>query len=274
MRASVVLTALAALLVGCGADRTVDPVDAQQVASKTGGAASAKLELRMELDAGDQALSQEEEEELAAMTFSARGVIGEHGRLMRVTYVFPAGAFGVDKPGDVTFEAILDADAGDMYVQYSKEIGIELPPGKSWMHIRDESLQGFQQSNDPSQMVAYLNAAGELDRVGEEQVRGVDTVRYSATIDVEKAAQNVGGGMGEDLKKSLEGLKELGIREIPMDVWIDDDSYLRRLDLDWELPGKKGARMQVELELWDFGEPVDVRLPPESKVVEQEDLEG
>ena len=263
--------ALVLLTVGCGAQGAVD---AEEVAAKTGGAASAKLDMWMSADPGDEALSAEEEEELSYLTFSATGAIAEHGRLFRLSYIYPAKTLGLEQAGDVEFDAILDARRGELYVKYGKEIGIDLPPGKSWVHMSARDLQGNEASSDPSQMVAYLYAAGELDREGEERVRGVPTVKYAATIDVAKAYENLGGTPGKDLQKSFESLKKAGVREIPMDVWIDDAGYSRRIDLNWELPDTKGARLKMHMELWDFGKPVDVRLPAASTVVEQQDLDG
>ena len=276
MRAFVLLTVAAALLAGCGAAQEASTVDLDSVASKT-GASSARIELDMAVEAQNEAaLSEKEREELSYLTFHAAGAVAEHGRFYELTYLYPRRAFGLEGSGDIEFDAILDAKSGDMYVSYGPDLGLELPPGKRWVHMQDDSLQGANSANDPSQMVSYLRAASEggLENLGQEQVRGVRTTRYAVVVSVERA-EDVLGAQDESTKKSLEALREAGFDEIPMEVWIDGDDYARRVVLDWVLPGPDGTRggtMKMKLEMWDFGADIEVAAPAESTVIEEEDL--
>jgi hypothetical protein len=276
MRALACLVLLAALVAGCGASSGAESVDLENAATKT-GAASARIEMDMALDADATKLSAKDREEMALLTFKASGEIAEHGRLYRLRYVYPRKAFGLEGKGDVTFEALLDSESGDIYVAYGPELDIPLPAGKRWVHMQDDSLQGFGNANDPAMMVSYLKAAGDLDRVGEAEVRGVATTRYSGTIDLDRAKEEL-GAENEGVEEGFDQLKEAGVEELPVEVWIDGEDYVRRLEMDWVFPesigAPKGTRMTLSLEMWDFGAAFDLALPPKSTVVEQEELEG
>jgi hypothetical protein len=275
MRSLTVFALLAALVAGCGAEET-ELFDPQRVAERTSNAASARIAMTVKL-AADEAPPADEAEALAAMNFSATGAIDDHGRLFQLAYTMDGTALGLEA-GDVNFDAVLDMESGDAYFDYPGALDLGLPAGKRWVHMQVEELEGLQSTSDPSSMVAYLYAASDLERVGEERVRGVDTVRYRATMHLDRALEQFPENQRKQMQKSFEMLEEFGIETIPMEVWIDTEDYLRRLDMDWrmdEVPdAPKGARLEIEMEMWDYGADVDVKLPAKSTVVELEDLEG
>ncbi len=58
---------------------------------------------------------------------------------------------------------------------------------------------------------------------------------------------------------------------IPLDVWLDAEQRVRKLELAFELtdPGSdEQARTAMTIELFDYGEPLDVSLPPADDVVD------
>jgi hypothetical protein len=266
-------------LVGCGAQED-ERVDAAQVAAKTGGAATARVEMEIELEVADKTPPPDVAKEIAAASFAATGSIAEHGKLFEFHYTMAASQLGIEQPGDVEFDAIIDGETGDAYFDYPDALDLALPPGKRWVHLRDAELAGLQKSSDPASMVAYLYAAGDLEEVGEERVRGVETTRYEATLDIERAieAQDLPEKARKSLEDSVELLRGAGLNEIPMDVWIDGDGYVRRMNLDMSLDeftgSPEGARVKMHIELWDFGADMGVERPAASTVVELEDLEG
>ncbi len=136
-----------------------------------------------------------------------------------------------------------------------------------------EGLKQQFQSNDPT---ASLNAlrgvSGDVKAVGTEDVRGAKTTHYTATVDLNKAAQQ----SPPEARASIEQLsKQLGTATFPMDAWIDGDGRLRRQRFSMDLskvtapgvaPGTVTGVVTTTVELFDFGTEVDVSEPPADQV--------
>lgn len=118
--------------------------------------------------------------------------------------------------------------------------------------------------SDPSQILQALRGVGGVETVGREKVRGVETTHYRVTVDVATALDQVPAEEREQLGEALE---QLGDEPIPADLWVDDDGYLRRMSMELDEPGGAGT-MELVLEMFDFGEPVDVQAPPPSEVAD------
>lgn len=111
--------------------------------------------------------------------------------------------------------------------------------------------------NDPRQLLNYLSSAdGAPDRVGSDRVRGVATTRYRGRADVQKIAAT----LPEEMRGPFtEALDQVNLTHIPMDVWIDDDDLPRRVETRLEV---QGVRTVSRMEMFGYGEPVQVALPP------------
>ena len=95
---------------------------------------------------------------------------------------------------------------------------------------------------DPTQILEALRGAGAVDAVGPQDVRGVRTTRYDATI-----------ALGEALT------------DAPVSVWIDADGLARRVQVELDGAGPWGSdgegQITMMLELFDYGEPVQIVVP-------------
>ncbi len=125
------------------------------------------------------------------------------------------------------------------------------PPGfattDKWMKssgdLDDDSLANLS----PERLLALLRAASsETERVGEEDVRGSSTVRYRLTVDCEPAILECDG-------------------TAPVEVWIDDEGFVRRISLDDD----DGL---ATFEFFDFGADVDIHAPPADEVVDEDEV--
>ncbi len=128
--------------------------------------------------------------------------------------------------------------------------------------------------SDPSQTLQYLRGAGDdVDEVGEEDVRGEPTTHYGTAIDLDRVAETV-----PEQRRAIEQLIQMsGMREVPTDVWIDDDGRVRRLRLAYEdvrFGSRQEADMTVTIELYDFGAEVDVSPPPPDQVTDISEFQG
>ena len=165
----------------------------------------------------------------------------------------------------------------DETVAYAQVPEGTLPVGRPWLKIDLETLgdlSGIDLAQlaqagqaTPAQYLRWLSAAKDVDRVGEEDVRGVRTTHYRGVIDVQRLIEEQ-----PELRRSLEALD---LDEVPTEVWIDGDGLLRRLTQEYELSsaGEKTST-RVTMELYDFGVEVDVEPPAPEEVFDVSDLIG
>jgi hypothetical protein len=147
--------------------------------------------------------------------------------------------------------------------------------GKEWMKIdMKRATEGLgidvdslqQMGQGPSDQLRMLEqVSDEVTEEGRETVVGVETTHYRATIDLRKYA-------GQDLDKLIE---LMGQSEFPMDVWIDDEQRVRRME--WEQSFDQGgieAHGELVMEYVRFGVPVDIDIPAEDDVFDMTEITG
>jgi hypothetical protein len=125
----------------------------------------------------------------------------------------------------------------------------------------------------PAALLQQLRgAAGDIEELGEEDVRGVSTTRLRVIVDTERAIENSPPETREQLRAFSEasGMPP----EYPMEVWIDDDGLPRRLSTVVEVEDEQVGTVtqQTVLELYDFGIRVDIEEPADDEVVELREL--
>lgn len=151
-----------------------------------------------------------------------------------------------------------------------------------WFSVNAEELATVtgQQSlglgaTDPTQTLEYLRgASSRIDEVGREPVGDVDATHYRATVDLGRSVEPTPGGRRSLVKAAVEQFRsQFGTTEFAVDVWTDDAGLPRRfrfeLDLaDYDRSGRvpEGAIMSFTMELFDYGEPVDIASPPADQV--------
>ncbi len=109
---------------------------------------------------------------------------------------------------------------------------------------------------DPSkQLERQMSAITKVVYVGEEEVSGVKTKHYTATMDGEAAVKMSG--------QSLPSSVTLG-KAIPMNLWLDEQNRPRKLAMDMTIGEKDSMKMVGTMS--KFGEPVTVTAPPASEV--------
>jgi hypothetical protein len=115
---------------------------------------------------------------------------------------------------------------------------------------------------DPTAQLHTLAAVDEVEVVGEEEVRGEPTTHYRGTYDVARALGAARGTQQAALRSSL-GAAAKGVRQAPYDVFLDEEGRLRRLTQTIEVPSSaQTLTITTTLELYDFGVPVAVAVPP------------
>jgi len=190
-------------------------------------------------------------------------------------------------------EIVLDGTA-----LYQRFEGLEgLTRGKPWLRIDvgesgGASLAGGMSSTlggqptDPAQGLRMLEgASGEVTTVGDERVRGVDTTHYRVPVDIEQAVSEAPPRAQPGLRRMLD---RLGV-EVLVEVWLDDDGLARRYR---QVVGTTGANapagggggsepavklplaVETTVELYDFGSPVEIAVPPADEVADLSEILG
>lgn len=177
-----------------------------------------------------------------------------------------------------TVEAVYDGD--DVYV---KAPFTEYLADTPWVQISSPKLAALTDElggglePEPGSFLELLEGAGgPVTTVGTEDVRGVATRHVRVDLDVQKVLDQAPGERREKLEEQLSGrgvdVAKLG--PIPAEAWIDDDGYVRRFSISFDLAelgevheGADATGVITEtIELYDFGKPVDIAVPPADQV--------
>lgn len=274
--------ALAATLVACGgssgdgAPATPSPGAVLQgdpavvvagASARTTAAKNAKVELSGDVAAMGQ-----------TVTLSGNGAIDFANETFQLNLTVPGmGTIEERFLDDIVYVKIPDAQAAQF-------------GGKPWLKIDPKAVSGSGgqnpfgslDSSNPSQILATLQGAGTVTKVGDEDVRGVRTVHYKADIDVAKAAdaQQLTPAQRQQLQQALGGKST-----IPADVWLDEQGLVRRLTIDIEAtPSAGGTRpsasptsvkTKISMEFFDYGQAnASVSAPPADQVTDFSQILG
>jgi hypothetical protein len=112
---------------------------------------------------------------------------------------------------------------------------------------------------NPTQAFQAFDAITKLDKRGTEEIDGVETTRYTVTVDTQKALQAQG----------LAGKVPPGQlpRTLRYDVWVDAEHLVRRLQMNFQ-----GSAVDMTLSQW--GEPVDITAPAPSQTTDMRGMMG
>jgi hypothetical protein len=137
-----------------------------------------------------------------------------------------------------------------------------LPKGKTWLKLdlQKAAPKGVDLSalttQSPTKLLAQLQAAGNVTKVGDETLNGTATTHYRARVDASKLPKVAA------LVNATYG---------PLDIWIGkNDGYVHRLHIAYTIkPAKASAQaIAVTVDFSDFGKSVSVSVPPASAAVD------
>ena len=135
-------------------------------------------------------------------------------------------------------------------------------------------MRGLSQigQQDPLAFVEAMRSVyGDVEDLGEEEIRGDQTTHYRAAIDVDRMLET----MPEATRGSAEAsFKQLGIEQMPMDAWLDSEGRLRRMALTSSGSAEGAGTLEMSLELYDFGVAFNLRIPPADQVAEFSEVFG
>jgi hypothetical protein len=245
----------AVLLTACGSE-SIDPAFVAKAATRTSTARSYRVEATTKLKVQSH-----------DVTFKARGAFDPKRQIGRMNLdMSQLGQVqgGQGSPYNLGYATFILAGTS-MYMRIPL-LRQTYPTLKPWVKIdlrhaaRSGGLDSFLQfgaGGNPSSVLGYLKGLGKLHKEGSEDVRGVSTTHYSGTIDVDKLEG------GEELRRLTANEK------LPVDVWVDDDGYVRRERWKEKVDfGNRKSDIDLNLELFDFGAAVQAEPPAASTVTD------
>jgi hypothetical protein len=182
-------------------------------------------------------------------------------------------------PEDWKLEVIQDGDVA--YVHFPL-LAKQLPAGKTWVKGDAKTLSsadtgqlkqfGSLAGTDPRDIFGMLKAvSGSIEAVGTDEIRGVETSHYRATIDTAKLEKLVPAAQRQSLGGLDQSVQQSGLTEIPIEIWVDSEQRVRKLsiDVDAKQPGTPMAmKASLVVELYDYGKALDLDLPPADQVAD------
>ena len=188
-----------------------------------------------------------------------------------------------DDPAGWRIDVVQDGTVG--YVRFPALDG-QLPAGKTWIRgdADGPSTSGFDfgeleqfAESDPRDVLGALRAVtSEVETVGSDQLRGVETTHYRATVDPAELAKLASGRDRTEAQSLVDQLStQAGVGPFPVDVWLDASGLVRKLSLSVEATEpntSQSSEVSMSFELWDYGQAVDIELPPASQVVDASSL--
>ena len=258
------ICALTPVAAGCGAQdsvkNAVDPV--AQAATNTANAGSVQVAMSGKISAAGQ-----------EVPLKGEGVFDLKRKLGQITMTT-----NVPGQGDVRVEEIID---GLVIYMRTDALAQALPSGKKWLKIdlveagRQSgvdigALQQLGGSGDPTQFLSYLAKAGDVRKVGAEDINGTPTTHYHATIDFAKLAKSAGGAA-----YSVRQLQKLtGQKSLPTDIWIDGSQRVRRQTVAISTQRPVPIDFDLTIDYERFGVPVYVHAPAASETADAAELTG
>ena len=140
--------------------------------------------------------------------------------------------------------------------------------------IAGDSLGLGAGTNNPTSVVEMLRgSSGDVEELGTEEIRGVETTGFRAEIDIAQALEE----MPDDVRSTVEGQLGDVSGTFPVEVWIDGDGLPRRVSMDMsELMGQmvEGGSVAAVMDFFDYGADIEIEEPDASKVKPFEELFG
>lgn len=237
LRRTVTILGAAALLSACGGAKTessltlVQGAGAAVIAEKT-----ARVEMRFET---------------SDVSFTMDG---------QIDFTNKRTSFTMDVPTVGSVDLV--SEGASLYIRKA---------GEGWTLIEltgaaaEQTTQGL--GADPRALLEQLAEASGITVEGTEELRGVQTTRYSGEVDIHKALEAQGMPQ-EQIDLFDEQIKGVGKVTSTVDVYLDDDGLAHRTVSHT----KVGSLMDITMtmDLLDFGEPVDITVPARGDVVRTE----
>jgi hypothetical protein len=138
-----------------------------------------------------------------------------------------------------------------------------------WYGIAQPAMAGGAASPFGSMQggAGFLNAlrgmGHEVTELGDDEIDGEAVTGYEVVIDMGAAIEQLPADQRDDLEPALEGMRAMGMGDLPMTVWLNDDGLPARVIADLDLGI---GTMTMQIDYADFGTDAVIEAPPAERV--------
>lgn len=206
---------------------------------------------------------------LFTFTMDMSGMAGDLGEGVPPELADMFGVMEVRQIGDTTY----------MSWPFFSFLGVQTP----WISMptdeSDSATAGFAAAtpgNPADFLSAFENTNATIEELGRETIRGVETTHYLAVFDTETLLAQA----TPEERAEIEAQGPIPLDEMPMEIWIGDDGLVYRYVIDLagetvEAPAGQGFdRMMMVFEMYDWGEAINVEVPPADQITEGSELDA
>lgn len=201
----------------------------------------------------------------APYVFTASGVVDYEGERMQLTASESLPLYGEN--AKLTGLRLLGRAAYVGWDVDGKTYWTKQEPAEGSGDPANLLLPGPGSTTKPTDVLRrLLSASDEQENLGKDDVHGEEATHYRAQVSLEKLLEQ----MPADERPEGELAEQFGKGTFPVDIWIDDESRLRRIAMTRSTGTSKWA---MTLDLFDYGVAVDVEPPPSEQLISQDQLE-
>jgi hypothetical protein len=196
-------------------------------------------------------------------TIKGDGALGERGRV---------GSLDLEIGGKHIKEIV---KSPYIYVAAPSDADQSATAGKPWLRANSVAYSQAtgasglsSDASSPKELLGFLQTNGKVSAVGSETVRGVETKRFHALIDLRRYGTTVPSRERAAAERSVKQLERItGGGTLPIDVWIDSQHRVRRVSLQLHTCIKGGKLDEsIVIELYDYGRQPAIAVPAPSEV--------
>ncbi len=267
-----VLAALGFFFLGSkGTQLNNDPI--AQAATLSSNVSGYRMHMSMEMTSS--ALS-------SPIIATGRGVVDlrDHATSMSLAMNLGGEPGVVQALGSGTLRMDMITDGTDVYLKLPSGLTAAIPTlGKKWVKIDLSKLSGIPglssltsnpTTSDPSDVLQALRSVSDSVLAdGGQRVDGVQTTHYRAELSLDHLADAVPSSDRSAAKQALSGIEQAaGTDEIPIDVWVDGQHLVRRVQMSMDLGSPTAPTMTetVTVDLSDYGPQSPPAIPPAGDV--------
>ncbi|OQD55972.1 hypothetical protein BM536_016320 [Streptomyces phaeoluteigriseus] len=238
--------------VGAADDRAADPVETlRRAADALVAAGSSKARTSMEMATGG-----------TRVTIRGEGVYDYRRQLGRLKVVLPQ-----DPAGTTEHRPIMELLAPGALFMKNRGAGV---PADKWVRVDTATLSDGNLvtggATDPYAAAEVLRGTRSATYVGRSELAGTEVRHYRGTADLAVAAKGASAGGRDALGAAAKGF---ATAQVPFDVYLDDEGRIRKVRHRFSFVNgrqKEAVAVASTTLLYDFGLPVDVRLPASADI--------
>ncbi len=277
---AVTCAAGAVAISGCGSSSVSDPV--AKAATTSNSVPGFRANITMEMDSA--AIP-------SGITATGTGTfdVRDHAGSMNLAMQLPNSPQITQALGSSTLNLEERIRQLTIYMKMPSTLSSKLPGGKPWWKLNLakaaaaqglgglSSLTSNPAGGDPSQFLQYMRGAGKVTKLGSAQIAGFNTTHYHVLVDLDKVPNKLPSADRPAVNQTIKKLESmLGSHQLPVDVWIDSNNLIRRMQMRMSLAPASGQAltMSMQITIPQYGAQPEPPVPPASQVTDLTALAG